>query len=1483
MSVSLSEAPASPAAAREAIRALTFADEAEVVRALLAGIRLDAGARAAVVAEAAELVREVRARSSPTVMEAFLAEYGLSTEEGVGLMCLAEALLRVPDAETIDELIADKIEPSNWGAHLGHSTSSLVNAATWGLMLTGRVLDDSPGPAALLRSAIRRVGEPVVRTAVGQAMKLMGRQFVLGESIDAAIERARALEAKGYTYSYDMLGEAARTDADARRYAAAYAGAIRAIAARATGDVATSPGISVKLSALHPRYEWTHREAVMRELVPRARDLARAAARAGIGLNIDAEEAERLDLSLDVIEALLADADLAGWDGFGVVVQAYGRRASAVIDWLHALARRLDRRIMVRLVKGAYWDSEIKWAQERGLPGFPVFTRKPVTDASYLANARKLLDARDRIYPQFATHNAHTAAAVLAMAGDDRASFEFQRLHGMGEALHEAVRERGRTRCRIYAPVGAHRDLLAYLVRRLLENGANSSFVNQIVDKSLPAEAIAADPVAEVEALGGAVANPGIRPPAALFAPRANSRGWNVNEPASIAPLIADRAPWRAHRWTAAPMLAAGAGGDAPRPVANPADPADVVGEVAEATAEDVAAALAAAPDGFAAWSARPAAERAAALRRAADLYEANAAELTALATREAGKTLLDAIAELREAVDFLRYYADAAEAATGAPRGVMVCISPWNFPLAIFTGQIAAALGAGNAVIAKPAEQTPLIAARAVALMHAAGIPPAALQLLPGDGERVGAPLTAAPGIAGVVFTGSTEVAQAINRALAANAAPDAVLIAETGGLNAMIVDSTALTEQVVRDVLASAFQSAGQRCSACRVLYVQEEARPRVLEMLAGAMEALTLGDPWEVATDVGPVIDADAEAGIKSYLDAKAGAILKTLPAPATGRFVPPTVLAVDGIAAVEREVFGPVLHLASFRAAELDRVVAAINARGYGLTAGLHSRIDDRVERITARLHVGNQYVNRNQIGAIVGSQPFGGEGLSGTGPKAGGPHYLPRLQRGPGPAPPPAAPGGPEISADRLAAALAGLDAGAWAARSDRVAALGALLRPGQGLAAAALAAAGALPAWPRDLPGPTGESNRLSLHPRGRVLCLGAGPELALAQAVQALGLGNAALVVAEGARAALAPLARAGLPVAALDGQAAPGRADEPAGARARRRRRPARLARGAPPRPRRPRRPDRRARDRRHRPGALRARAPSLHRHHRRRRQRQPPGGERVSPPEHRPLPATLVALVGFIALVEVALSLADAGWLGDASLRARVFQAGAFWAGLLHGAEPIFALQPATMFVSHALLHGSILHMALNMAVLLALGRFATDRYGARVVLPLLPRRRGGRRRRLRAARQRRLPDGRGLGRGLRVPGALDRLGLAPPPGARGAGRAGAAPGRGARRAEPRLLFRAAGHARLGGASRGLSRRPRGRRPAREPPRRRRPRRGPPSPPAQRRRGVIRLPGREAISLLLTAVCAIWNAYGTRMATVFPVKRRTCSDRR
>ena len=1131
---------------RAAVRAHYVADEAQLVKQLIASIRLSAAEREAIARSGANIVDRVRKETSPSMMESFLAEYGLSTDEGVGLMCLAEALLRVPDAETIDDLIQDKIEPSDWSAHMGHSGSPLVNASTWALMLTGKVLDDDPKkPAAALRRLIRRVGEPLVRTAVAQAMKLLGRQFVLGETIAEGLRNARELENEGYTYSYDMLGEAARTDADAQRYHEAYAKAIAAIAQQAQGDVRSSPGISVKLSALHPRYEYTHREIVMAQLVPRAIDLAKKAAAANIGFNIDAEEQDRLDLSLDVFEALMSEHALAGWNGLGIVVQAYSKRAVPFIDTLYDLAKRKDRQIMVRLVKGAYWDTEVKLAQELGVASFPVFTRKVNSDVSYMACAQMLLDRRDRIYPQFATHNAHTCATVLALAGDDLDSYEFQRLHGMGESLHEIVREAHGAHCRIYAPVGAHRDLLAYLVRRLLENGANSSFVNQVVDESIAPEEITRDPVAEAEALGDDIANPMIRLPLDLFAPgRRNSKGYRVNEPASITPLIEARAKFADHVWRAAPMLA---GNPEPtgemRRVSSPADPGRIVAEVWEATEDEVELALDTARGGFEKWSDWPVDRRAGVLREAANLYEENIAELTAIATREAGKMLLDGIAEVREAVDFLRYYADEAERLEeeepAEPCGVFVCISPWNFPLAIFSGQIAAALAAGNAVIAKPAEQTPAIAARAVELMREAGLPKTALQLLPGDGPSVGGPLTSDPRIAGVCFTGSTEVAQLIHRSLAENAGPEAVLIAETGGLNAMIVDSTALTEQAVRDILISSFQSAGQRCSALRILYVQEEARERLLEMLYGAMEALVIGDPWDLSTDVSPVIDAEAQRDIKTYISEReaAGKLLKKLPVPGRGCFVTPAVIAVDGIADMEREIFGPVLHVASFKARDIDHVVDEINARGYGLTFGLHTRIDDRVQQIVERLQVGNAYVNRNQIGAIVGSQPFGGEGLSGTGPKAGGPHYVNRFRRG-ADFDVPEAPDAEAIDAGHVQAGIDGLDARNWAARPDRVAVLRKALAGSGSLIRKALAETAAFDMTPQILPGPTGESNRLSLHPKGTVLCLGPGAEIALAQASQALGAGCAAVIVAPDAGTPTQALINAGVPLAVFDGR---------------------------------------------------------------------------------------------------------------------------------------------------------------------------------------------------------------------------------------------------------------------------------------------------------------------------------------------------------
>ena len=1053
---------------RAEMDAATYADEARTIARLRNLAALTEGDRAKINARGADLVRAIRASAKPGLMEVFLAEYGLSTDEGIALMCLAEALLRVPDAETIDALIEDKIAPSDWGKHMGRSTSPLVNASTWALLLTGKVLDPNqrPGPVGHLRSAVRRLGEPVIRKAVSRAMKEMGAQFVLGETIQSAMKRGAQMEAKGYTYSYDMLGEAARTEPDALRYFKAYADAIRAIGTAAeTDDLRDNPGISVKLSALYARYEEGQHDDVMRVLVPRLVELCEMAAKAKIGLNIDAEEADRLAISLDVIEAALASPSLAGWDGFGVVVQAYGKRASQTLDWLYETAKRLDRKIMVRLVKGAYWDSEIKRAQVMGLTDFPVFTAKHNTDISYIANARKLLGMTDRIYPQFAGHNAHTVAAILEMAGDDRDSFEFQRLHGMGERLHEIVHEQEKTRCRIYAPVGAHRDLLAYLVRRLLENGANSSFVNQIVDESVPPEEVAADPFTAEDSRTLACGPE-------LFQPeRANSEGFDLTDRPTIARVEAARAPFEATIWKAGPLLAAPAPMGATEDVLNPAS-LTKTGEITWSSAETVAAAAAAAQP----WSAAPQ-ERAAILNKAADLYEQHFGEFFALLAREAGKTQLDAVAELREAVDFLRYYAARAEG--GAPQGVFACISPWNFPLAIFTGQISAALAAGNAVLAKPAEQTSLIAHRAVQLLHEAGVPASALQLLPGAGE-VGAALTSNPAVKGVAFTGSTETAQIIHTSIARHLAPGTPFIAETGGLNAMIVDSTALPEQAVRAIVESAFQSAGQRCSALRCLYVQEDIAPHFTEMLMGAMDVLKPGAPWHLSTDLGPVIDAEAKQGILAHVETarSEGRLLHEIAVPSGGHFVAPTLIKVGGIDDLEREVFGPVLHLATFRAFELDAVIDAINDRGYGLTFGLQTRIDDRVQHVTERVHAGNIYVNRNQIGAIVGSQPFGGEGLSGTGPKAGGPLYVDRFRAHPAPQ------AGTSWGTDEIPARLE-----------------------------EALRSAGCAPQPERkDLPGPTGEANQYMTLPREPVLCMGPGPEAAAAQAEAIRALGGVAV-----------------------------------------------------------------------------------------------------------------------------------------------------------------------------------------------------------------------------------------------------------------------------------------------------------------------------------------------------------------------------------
>jgi len=973
---------------------------------------------------AARLVDGARAHKA-SGLDAFLQTYGLGTDEGIALMCLAEALLRVPDAATADALIHDKLGGIDWSEHLGESGSTFVNAATFSLMLTGQVLDQrrakADGLGAALKRAVGRLGEPVIRQATLQAMKILGGQFVYGRTIDEALDRAAPERKQNLTHSFDMLGEAAMTFADAERYRQSYDMALDRIAREAGAGIVRSPGISVKLSALYPRYDFLHAEAATAALVPTLKALALKARAADIHFTIDAEEAERLELSLDIIEALVSDDDLfaGNWQGFGLALQAYSKRAAPLVDWVVQLARRHGRRIMVRLVKGAYWDSEIKLSQVGGHPDYPVFTRKVATDVSYLACAAKMLAAPDAIYPAFATHNAYTIGAIKALAED--AEFEFQRLHGMGEDVYaelarlEAEGGNRRTPVRIYAPVGGHKELLAYLVRRLLENGANSSFVNRMADAEVPIDDLVGDPVAELAALNPR-RNPAIPLPHQLFPGRRNSAGVDLADPLLRAPLLAHLDDLAAVQWEAEPTATAGDPGPVTA-IASPHDMARAVGTIRSATAADVAFAAERAAKAQPGWNALGGAERAALLERAADAFEAHTPEFLSLCQREAGKTLVDAVLELREAVDFLRYYAAEARThfAEGRPlpgptgesnrltlhgRGVFVTISPWNFPLAIFIGMASAALAAGNTVLAKPAEQTPLIAALAVRLCHEAGIPDDVLQLVPGDGS-VGAMLTARPEVAGVAFTGSTDTARAINRALAQRDGPIATLIAETGGQNAMIVDSSALPEQVTRDVVASAFQSAGQRCSALRVLYLQDDVYDAMLEMIRGAFDALLIGDPQDPITDVGPVIDAEAKAALDRHVAAMRAAgrqiWQRELPAGcASGTFVAPTIIAIESISDLMQENFGPVLHVARFKGEELETVVDAINATGYGLTLGLHSRIDATRRLVEAKARVGNFYVNRNQIGAVVESQPFGGEGLSGTGPKAGGPHYLPRF-------------------------------------------------------------------------------------------------------------------------------------------------------------------------------------------------------------------------------------------------------------------------------------------------------------------------------------------------------------------------------------------------------------------------------------------------------------------------------------------------------
>ncbi len=1101
---------------RTAIRDAYLSNETKAVKDLISYLDFNSDIRNRISQDAVTIVNELRLSKSPGLMETFLAEYGLSTQEGVSLMCLAEALLRVPDESTIDALINDKIAPANWSRHLGHSTSPLVNTSTWVLMLTGRVIDSREikkwDISGNIRQLLRRIGEPVIRTAVARSMKVLGHQFVLGRDIQEAISRARGMELKGYTYSYDMLGEGAHTAEDAQHYFMAYSKAIAALSETCDhSDIAKNQGISVKLSALHPRYEFTNRSRIIKELVPRVASLVHLAKNANMGFNIDAEEADRLDLSLDIIEAVLSNPDLTGWHGFGVVVQAYAPRAPYVLDWLYNLAQSLNRRIMVRLVKGAYWDSEIKHAQVEGLEGYPVFTRKASTDISYMACAKKLLSMTDRIYPQFATHNAHTVAAILNLAGN-RENFEFQRLHGMGESLYEVTRSQKQSRCRIYAPVGIHQDLLAYLVRRLLENGANSSFVNQLLDPAVPAETVVRDPISIIQSIDQ-IPNSGIPLPVDILSGgRKNSMGINIANPSILETLQRARSTFQNHRWLASAKFVDSHQHGEKRPIFNPANHSDHVGDVIEVNSQQVDEALIRANNAVSNWRKSQVDDRASCLDRLADLYETHVEEFTALACREAGKTLPDAVGEVREAVDFCRYYADRARVdLTGSSikgRGVFICISPWNFPLAIFTGQIVAALVAGNSVIAKPAEQTPLIAARAVGLMHEAGIPEDVIQLLPGNGSTVGSRLVSSALIGGVCFTGSTETAKIINIAMSNSADPDTPLIAETGGLNCMIVDSTALPEQVVGDIITSAFQSAGQRCSALRVLYLQIDIADKIIHMLKGAMDELVIGDPWNLTTDVGPVIDDDARKTIEDHcqtLEKQGYLINKIEPGVDTvkGTFVAAAAYRIDSINKLDREIFGPVLHITTFESKDLDLVVETINATRYGLTMGIHTRVDHRVQKVCDKAQVGNLYINRNQIGAAVGIQPFGGEGLSGTGPKAGGPNYLYRFTQRSEPTEVDTQLHSVVMTTDvkfgaRLSQALAAANVAqaVWDSRYDRKAILQQMAGMGNSMLKTrineALNAADDYTLTPLDLVGPTGESNQLFLHGRGVFLCAGA-------------------------------------------------------------------------------------------------------------------------------------------------------------------------------------------------------------------------------------------------------------------------------------------------------------------------------------------------------------------------------------------------------
>ena len=1065
---------------RKKIRQYHLIDERSLVPELINLINLNNTEKKEIMICASELVDALRLDKNPGIMEVFLAEYGLSNDEGISLMCLAEALLRVPDTTTIDSLIKDKLTNRGWVEHIGNSESTLVNASTWALLLTGKVLKNTKEPNVYnnIHLLIKKFGEPFIRKAVRAAMKEMGNQFVLGQSIEKAVKRGTSSQKKGYTFSYDMLGEAALTNKDATIYTNAYAETISYLSKYCTSDdVRDNPGISIKLSALYPRYELVHKKAVLDILGNRLLDLALKAKKANMGLNIDAEEAARLDLSLDIIEKVFSNPLLSGWNGFGVVVQSYSKRTLFVIDWLYALSSKYDQKIMVRLVKGAYWDTEIKISQSEGMLDFPVFTSKAATDISYLACASKLFEMTDYIFPQFATHNAHTIYSILKIAKKNK-NYEFQRLHGMGESLFSQIMQNHKIKCRIYAPVGVHDDLLAYLVRRLLENGANSSFVNQILDKKIRSSDVVLDPIYKWKSSFYEL-NKVIKPKKIYNPSRINSSGYDLNNVTELDQINIKREKFKEIKWILSSQLKSEPSGSIVS-IVNPFNSNDIVGEVKTATVSDVNKSI----ENATLWTI-PNEEKTIILNKIADLYEKNFIEIFAILTREAGKTISDAISEIREAVDFIRYYSfESSKLTDSKPLGKIVCISPWNFPLAIFTGQIIAALSVGNAVLAKPADYTPIIAIRAVELMYKAGVPRTSLQLLIGDGPILGDALVTNKFIDGICFTGSTNIAKLINKNSASEGNPYVSLVAETGGINAMIVDSTALPEQAVKDILASSFQSAGQRCSALRMLYLQEDIAHKFLEMLYGAMDELIVNDPWLANTDIGPIISINATKDIEKYINLAndENRVLHQVKIPAQGSFVKPTVIKVESIKQLEREIFGPVLHVATFKSADIPGIVDDINNKGYGLTFGVHSRIDSRIHYICENLNVGNIYVNRNQIGAVVGTQPFGGEGLSGTGPKAGGPSYLYQFVKG-------------NVNTTYE-----------YADKKTEIENAQKIIDECYQVERKVLNCT--------SLPGPTGESNILTTYPKGIILCLGPTEKQAELQAKSVRDIGSTACIV---------------------------------------------------------------------------------------------------------------------------------------------------------------------------------------------------------------------------------------------------------------------------------------------------------------------------------------------------------------------------------